>query len=161
MATCAAKRKPPVLPDAFIVELEGKSFTNGSTDHPLVADLYGTSFVQRFESVEMLVFANLGWGDEEVGKVADVLATGIAPQLQELTLGRGRMGDEGAACLAKALVGVPKLQNLTLHTNRIGDVGAAHLAEALVRLPKLQKLLLGTNHIGDEGAACWRRHFRR
>ena len=68
VTTCATKRKPPVLPDAFDVELEDKSFTNGKDDFPAVAKLYRDAFKQRFASVEMLVYANLDWGDKEVGQ---------------------------------------------------------------------------------------------
>ena len=68
VATCAAKRKPPILPDEFDIELKDKGFTNGSTDHPLVAKLYRAAFEQRFESVTELIFANLDWGDKEVGQ---------------------------------------------------------------------------------------------
>ncbi|CAK0897225.1 unnamed protein product, partial [Prorocentrum cordatum] len=115
--TCAAGRKAPALPGAFEAELHGKGFTNGKDDRPRVAELYRSAFAQRFESAERLVYESLGWGDEEVRQVAAVLASGAAPRLQVLHLGKNRVGDEGAAALAEALRApgaLPSLQTLDL-----------------------------------------------
>ncbi|CAK0906553.1 unnamed protein product, partial [Prorocentrum cordatum] len=158
--TCAAGRKAPALPDAVEAELHSKGFTNGKNDRPRVAELYRSAFAQRFESAELLRYARLGWGDEQVRQVAAVLASGAAPRLQRLYLSSNRVGDEGAAALAEALRApgaLPRLQRLYLFDNRVGDEGAAALAEALRApgaLPSLQALGLDGNRVGDEGAAA-------
>ncbi len=48
VSECASHRTAPVLPDAFRQRLESKSFTNGSSDRPRVADLYRDAFDSRF-----------------------------------------------------------------------------------------------------------------
>ncbi|CAK0882498.1 unnamed protein product [Prorocentrum cordatum] len=114
--TCAAGRKAPALPDAFEAELHSKGFTNGKDDRPRVAELYRSAFAQRFESAERLVYASLGWGDEEVRQVAAVLASGAVPRLQELNLFGNRVGDEGAAALAEAFRAPGALPSLQLRS---------------------------------------------
>ena len=136
VVTCAAKRKPPALPDAFDVELQGKGFTNGKDDRPRVAVLYRDALKQRFESAEQLIYSDLDWGDDEVGQVAAVLASGAAPRLQILNLGGNHVGDEGATRLAEAFRtpgALPNLQRLLLGQTQLGDKGAACLAEASTR----------------------------
>ncbi|CAK0807226.1 unnamed protein product, partial [Prorocentrum cordatum] len=157
VSTCAAGRRAPFLPDAFDVELQSKGFTNGKDDRPRVAELYRSAFAQRFEAAEDLLYIGLQWGDEEAQQLAAVLASGAAPRLVRLDLGRNRVGDEGAARLAEALRApgaLPQLQKLNLAF--MGDEGAARLAEALRApgaLPWLQWLDLHSNRVGDEGAA--------
>ncbi|CAK0870354.1 unnamed protein product [Prorocentrum cordatum] len=162
MATCAAGRRAPLLPDAFDVQLQSKGFTNGKDDRPRVAELYRSAFAQRFEAAEELVYDRLEWGDEAAQQLAAVLASGATPQLRGLSLFGNCVGDEGAARLAEALRApgaLPQLRELDLTGNRVGDEGAARLAEALRApgaLPQLRVLYLGNNPLGGPGQAALR-----
>ncbi|CAK0867735.1 unnamed protein product [Prorocentrum cordatum] len=86
--TCTAGRRAPLLPDAFDVQLQSKGFTNGKDDRPRVAELYRSAFAQRFEAAKVLRYGALEWGDEAAQQLAAVLASGAAPQLRELDLGK-------------------------------------------------------------------------
>ena len=81
---CALGRNPPVLPTAFRVQLKDKSFTNGKTDLPRVAELYQTGFEARFGTATLLSYGSLGWGAAEAAVLGEVLAAGAAPRLQIL-----------------------------------------------------------------------------
>jgi len=125
---CQQGRKAPVLPEEFVVQLQSKGFTNGSTDKPLVADLYSKGFKERFGVVTSLIYAELGWGDEEARALARVLPH--APALQGLILNSNSIGDEGARALAEALPRAPALKELDLRKNSIGDEAKAALRTA-------------------------------
>ncbi|EOD20511.1 hypothetical protein EMIHUDRAFT_101855 [Emiliania huxleyi CCMP1516] len=96
-------RRPPLLPSAFAVELETKSFTNGKDDKPLVKRLYEAAFEEQFEAAARLSYADLGWGDAEAVQLAEVLASGAVPRLERLYLNGNQIGDEGYNALAAAL----------------------------------------------------------
>ena len=118
-------RRPPLLPSAFAAELETKSFTNGKDDKPLVKRLYEAAFEEQFGKATVLKYLNLGWGDAEAAQLAEVLASGAAPRLEELYLGGNKIGDEGCKALAAALKegAAPRLEKLILYDNKIGDEG--------------------------------------
>jgi len=151
---CRQGRKAPVLPKEFVVQLESKGFTNGSTDSPLVAELYSKGFKERFGAATQLSYQGLGWGDEEARAVARVLPH--APVLMKLYLNNNSIGDEGACALAEALPNAPALLKLYLKNNSIGDEGARALAGALPHAPALKGLDLSNNSIGDEAKAALR-----
>ena len=96
-------RRPPLLPSAFAAELETKSFTNGKDDKPLVKRLYEAAFEEQFGKATELIYDDLGWGDAEAAQLAEVLASGAAPRLEELDLNSNKIGDEGCKALAAAL----------------------------------------------------------
>ncbi|EOD15730.1 hypothetical protein EMIHUDRAFT_211351 [Emiliania huxleyi CCMP1516] len=148
-------RRPPLLPSAFAAELETKSFTNGKDDKPLVKRLYEAAFDEQFGKATVLIY-NLGWGDAEAAQLADVLASGAAPRLEELWLQQNQIGDEGCKALAAALGkegAAPRLEKLYLEFNKIGDEGCMALAAALKEgaAPRLEKLSLFSNQIGEAG----------
>uniref|UniRef100_A0A0D3KW40 Uncharacterized protein n=2 Tax=Emiliania huxleyi TaxID=2903 RepID=A0A0D3KW40_EMIH1 len=95
-------RRPPLLPSAFAAELETKSFTNGKDDKPLVKRLYEDAFQEQFGKATELDYKDLGWGDAEAAQLAEVLASGAAPRLEELNLSYNTIGDEGCKALAAA-----------------------------------------------------------
>jgi len=143
----AQGRKAPVLPSEFVQQLKSKSFTNGKTDYPRVAELYKKGFKQRFGAATLLDYSALGfgWGDEEARAVARVLPH--VPALETLDLNRNLIGDAGACALAEAL---PRaLTALKLANNSIGDAGSRALSKALPRA--LKELDLGNNLIGAAG----------
>merc|ERR1719238_1158285 len=130
----AGGRRPPLLPSAFAAELEKKSFTNGKDDKPLVKRLYEAAFEEQFGKATWLDYVKLGWGDAEAAQLAEVLASGAAPRLEELYLWNNKIGDEGCKALAAALGkegAAPRLENLALNGNKIGDEGCMALAAAL------------------------------
>ena len=92
---CAAGRKAPVLPSALERDLEDKGFTNGKDDRPRVAKLYKSSFAQRFESVEVLRYQSLGWGNEQAKQASRGLRIAVLALLARS--GRRLPGPEGAA----------------------------------------------------------------
>ncbi|EOD06662.1 hypothetical protein EMIHUDRAFT_258811, partial [Emiliania huxleyi CCMP1516] len=127
-------RRPPLLPSAFAAELETKSFTNGKDDKPLVKQLYEAAFEEQFGKATKLDYRGLGWGNAEAAQLAEVLASGAVPRLEELDLGDNKIGDEGFEALAAALGkegAVPRLEQLYLEGNKIGDEGCKALAAAL------------------------------
>uniref|UniRef100_A0A0D3JFS2 Uncharacterized protein n=2 Tax=Emiliania huxleyi TaxID=2903 RepID=A0A0D3JFS2_EMIH1 len=126
-------RRPPLLPSAFAAELEKKSFTNGKDDKPLVKRLYEAAFEEQFGKATELIYYDLGWGDAEAAQLAEVLASGAAPRLEELILDDNKIGDEGCKALAAALGkegAAPRLETLSLRFNQIGDEGCKALAAA-------------------------------
>ena len=78
--------------------------------------------------------------------------------LQELYLHK-KIGDEGVAALAGALVGNITLQMLSLDLNQIGDDGVVALARSLKVNTTLQVLSLDLNQIGDDGVVALARMF--
>ena len=78
--------------------------------------------------------------------------------LQELYLQK-KIGDEGVAALAGALVGNNTLQMLSLDLNQIGDDGVVALARSLKVNTTLQVLSLDLNQIGDDGVVALARMF--
>ena len=78
------------------------------------------------------------------------------PKIEELRLDHNvRLGDRGAVAIANALMGNTMLTHLVLVENRIGDEGAAALARMVSALNKtLAFLSLGDNAIGDAGAVA-------
>jgi Ran GTPase-activating protein (RanGAP) involved in mRNA processing and transport len=153
VAKCRQGRSAPLTPDAFAARLEEKSFTNGSTDRPRVADLYRRCFQKRFGTATWLGYNSLGWGAAEARAVAAVLASGATPALSELSLQFNSLGDDGAQALAAALPHARALAHLRLGNNQIGDAGAVALAAALPATA-LQELRLSANTIGAAGAAA-------
>ena len=97
-------RRPPLVPSAFAAELETKSFTNGKDDKPLVKRLYEAAFKEQFGKAIGVNYCMLGWGDAEAAQLAEVLASGAAPRLEDLWLdGNETIRDEGCKALAAAL----------------------------------------------------------
>ena len=140
-------RRPPLLPSAFAAELETKSFTNGKDDKPLVTRLYAAAFEEQFGKATGLRYVRLGWGDAEAAQVAEVLASGAAPDLRELYLGYNQIGVDGCKALAAALGkegAAPRLEELYLSYNKIGDEGCEALTAALKEgaVPRLKMLYL-------------------
>ncbi|EOD05047.1 hypothetical protein EMIHUDRAFT_250346 [Emiliania huxleyi CCMP1516] len=150
-------RRPPLLPSRFAAELETKSFTNGKDDKPLVKGLYEGAFKEQFGNATELRYMRLGWGEEEAAQVAEVIASGATPLLEELDLAGNQIGDDGLKALAAALGregSAPRLQELDLTSNQIGDDGLMSLAAALSNdgvVPRLANLILDGNRFGNEG----------
>ena len=98
---------------------------------PRVVRLYAATFEQRFGEVESLNYARLGWGDEEVLQLAQVLShNGGLRRLEFLSLEHNHIGDRGACILADALPKLKRLRRVSLGGNRIGPAGLEALTAA-------------------------------
>merc|ERR1712072_110377 len=86
---------------------------------------------------------------------ATTLAEGIkeCQSLNKLVLNNNSIGNAGAAAILEALKG-SKMKELWLSFNSIDDEGMKTLAPLLPGLPNLADLRLGANKIGEDGAAA-------
>ena len=125
---CDVGRRPPLTPAAFEAELRERQFTNGSTDHALVARLYGEFVEEALGAATRLVFASLGWGDAQAEELAAVLP--LCGRVRELNLLNNDIGDRGAAALARSLPAGLEVLDLCWNTN-LTDEGVAALAAGL------------------------------
>ena len=84
-----------------------------------------------------------------------LLAPSDAASLTQLSLHKNRIGDAGAAALARAIGdgGLKSLQQLHMAHNDIGDGGALALAQAFTtaKAHPIETLSLQHNNIGDAG----------
>ena len=62
-------------PRAFAALLARKTFTNGKSDCELVAALYHDTLAGALGQVGKLSFQNCGWGDEELARLVESLAS--------------------------------------------------------------------------------------
>ena len=125
---CDVSRRPPLTPAAFEAELEKRQFTNGKSDHRLVAGLYAQFVQEALGAATRLIYWELGWGDEQAEELAAVLP--LCECLRELNLRGNGIGDRGAAALARSLPA--GLEVLDLNSNdALGDEGVAALAARL------------------------------
>ena len=86
-------RKPPMLPSAFLQELEEKVFTNGKADLLLVSSIYQETFTAAVGSATSLWFAGLLWSNEEAKQIADLLPS--CNRLEQLALQDNSISSEG------------------------------------------------------------------
>jgi len=125
-------RKPPLTPETFARHINGRTFTNGKVDRPLVIELYTVRFRATFLNVRSLCFKELGWDDKDVQELASVLAyDGGLKRLAELDLSRNRINDVGATVLARTLPKLPAISMLNLNNNYIGRRGMSAIAVAM------------------------------
>ncbi|KAL6073093.1 Leucine-rich repeat-containing protein 74A [Balamuthia mandrillaris] len=92
-----------------------------------------------------------------IGLLVDhMLSRGGMPYLRHVDMRTHRMGNKGAAHMARLLYhqqsGCPALTQLDLRGNEIGDVGAIAIASAMLRNTRLTLLDLRWNRIGTRGA---------
>ena len=124
---CYAGRQPPLSPDAFSSMLTSKAFTNGKSDHQLVAGLYADFVCEALGTVTALGFGALRWGDAEAAQLAEVLP--LCKRLTSLTLDSNAIGNAGIQMLAARLPS--SLEELDISQNRFGATGAASLVAQL------------------------------
>lgn len=78
------------------------------------------------------------------------------PRLQRVDLRGLKLGDGGAAVLARSLAAAPRgiLRHVDLHGTAIGSSGAVALSRALELMPQLQSLDMSSNALGVDGVAA-------
>lgn len=157
LRACHGARKPPLMPDEFSKILDKLSFTNGKDDRPRVAKIQEKAFDIAFGGVKQLKYNHLKWDAEGAMAIASVLASGAAPELEELHLDDNRIDDQGLKRLAADMLQgpeggnrcstVPKLRILSLRNCNITSDGIFGLKEAmrLGALPSLEKLDVSAN----------------
>jgi hypothetical protein len=102
-------------------------------------------------SLQELIFREVTLTDEQVGALADAIATGGLASLKTLSLSYTIVTDLGATLLAKVLHHAPRLEILRLSSTGIGSEGCGALAfAAAVGCPAMKELVF-PREIGDEG----------
>ena len=133
-----------------------KRFTSKKGDLPMVIALNTRTILSIFRDMKVVKYASIGWGDDEVVQLAEVLP--LCTSATELNLTGNKISDRGAKALAAAFAegAMPKLEKLFLGGNQIGAEGAKAFAEAVGKggMPELEVLGLYNNQIGDEGAVA-------
>ena len=97
------RQLPPRLPSKFESTLETKQWLNSKDDKPLVAKLYAAAFRTFFETKLKLDYSRLGWGDDEVRELCEVIRSGTLRRCQIIDLSSNRVGDHGMRDLAAAI----------------------------------------------------------
>ena len=125
----------------------------------MVIALNTRTILSIFRDMKVLTYASIGWGDDEVVQLAEVLP--LCTSATELSLGNNKnISDRGAKALAAAFAegAMPKLEKLVLGGNQIGDDGAVALAEAAGARARCRSSRYSPHHnnqIGDDGALAW------
>ena len=135
-----------------------KRFTSKKGDLPMVIALNTRTILSIFRDMKVLMYFEVGWGDDEAVQLAEVLP--LCTSATYLNLVANKISDRGAKALAAAFAegAMPKLEKLYLHYNQIGDEGAVALAEAVGKgaLPKLWRLdLSGNNKLSQTAKDAW------
>ena len=151
------RRRAPLTPTAMARLLAHKRFTSRNADLPMVIALTTRTILSVFRDATELKYLELGWGDDEVMQLVEVLPLCSSVRMLNLSsLGGNKISARGVRALVKAFSDgeLPMLEKLYLLENGIGDDGAKALAGAIGKgaLPNLQDLRLRSNQIGDDGA---------
>ena len=146
---CKAGRRPPLSPAAFTELLETKSFTSKKADLDTVAGLYAAAFERQMSEAVQLFYRGLGWGNAEVGVLAQALR--VAQALELLNLDGNAIGDAGAAALASALHEgtAPALKTIKLKGNPVASSPLS--LEALTRAREGLEVEAGARSEGARG----------
>eukprot|EP00747_Dinoflagellata_sp_TGD_P058739 gnl/TRDRNA2_/TRDRNA2_151258_c0_seq2.p1 gnl/TRDRNA2_/TRDRNA2_151258_c0~~gnl/TRDRNA2_/TRDRNA2_151258_c0_seq2.p1 ORF type:complete len:483 (+),score=74.12 gnl/TRDRNA2_/TRDRNA2_151258_c0_seq2:112-1560(+) len=129
---CSSNRLPPLVPTAFNEKIENKQFTSGYGDLEMIKEQYALVFHNVMGSAKELTYVRLGWGDDEVQRLVQVLPH--CHNLEFLGLQGNEIGDAGAEALAYALSSpktCPRLERLVVAGNRITDAGLQMLRQVL------------------------------
>ena len=151
------RRPAPLSPAAMARLVARKRFTSKKGDLPMVIALNTRTILSIFRDMKELVYAHVGWGDDEAVQLAEVLP--LCTSATKLYLYDNTISDRGAKALAEAFAegAMPKLEELILLRNQIGDEGAVALAEAVGKgaLPELKKLYLFGNKLSQTAKDAW------
>ena len=151
------RRPAPLSPAAMARLVARKRFTSKKGDLPMVIALNTRTILSIFRDMKELVYVKVGWGDDEVMQLLEVLP--LCTSATELQLGGNKISDRGAKALAAAFAegAMPKLGGLIINDNQIGDEGAVALAEAVGKgaLPKLEELNLFGTKLSQTAKYAW------
>jgi Leucine Rich repeat len=125
-------RDVALLPDNFCYNIEDRSFTNKKKDAELVVKLYHDGFCEKFAQTDVLNYSRMEWGDKQVCQLANIIATGMAPNIRKVFLDQNLFGAEGARALAQAMtkltsshVALSLMYNLTLRDEGVKALSPA------------------------------------
>jgi hypothetical protein len=149
----AYERRPPMAPAAMARVVASRRFTSKKSDLPMVIEINTRTILSLFRDVEHLWYGRLGWGDEEVAELCELLP--LCASVKRLSLGDNAIGNAGAAALADAIAGgaLPTLERLLLKGNPIGEMGQAALAAAIRGGSRLNALVIDSPS-AELRAAC-------
>ena len=104
------------------------------------------------KALEVLALDNNNLSCKDVLQLAEAIST-VDSKLARLSVANNKIGDVGAAAIARSLPRALNLSSLDLTGNQIGDVGVCAFAEALSLVPHhLSFLSLSQNPFGADGA---------
>ncbi len=152
------RRPAPLSPAAMARLVARKRFTSKKGDLPMVIALNTRTILSIFRDMEVLVYRDCSWGDDEAVQLAEVLP--LCTSASVLDLAKNKISARGAKALAAAFAegAMPKLEWLNLNINQIGDEGAKALREAVGKqgaLPKLKTLYLQRNKLSQMAKDAW------
>ena len=132
-----AMRPPPAEPLAFSAghAFGGKVYTNGADRDKIVAPKFRATIEEVMGGVETLNYNKLGWGDQEIAQLAQVLP--LCGRLTKLELLGNQFGHIGMSALASACENgaLRQLETLSLGSKEIGDSGLSAFATVLTPGP--------------------------
>jgi len=99
----ADPRQVPILSEEYKVKLDGCALLNPKEDGPLLIEMYTSAFEAFFSTVRKLDYSSLGWGDDEVVHLCEVLSSGMLNRLEFLHLSSNNISKAGMAALAKVV----------------------------------------------------------
>ena len=131
LADCKAARPPPLLPSHFREQLSSCWFANKEAEMPLAARMYERAFEERFIGCDALVYDHLGWGDEEVITLCELLESDAAASLKQLWLSHNDVTDRALRALTKTFAGGAAPEMTTL--NMFGNFEASEVVKTELR----------------------------
>jgi len=146
----AGSRSAPLEPDRVASLLANEKKFYASSDIATVAGLYKTFFDAVVPAQRELVLCKLGWGDNDVVQLAEVLPCFC--QLVAIDLSKNSIGAAGAKSVAAAMVVSASLTKIDLSSNRLGPAGAAALAPAVAASASLTVANVLSNNLDIESA---------
>lgn len=104
------RKQVPLLPAQFETISQSLTFSNGRNDQDLVNVLYQEHFEAIFSNCTYLDFSHRGWTDMDAEHLLQILASGAAPNLQELDISFNELSSTTMDRLAETT------DNTSLHT---------------------------------------------
>lgn len=129
------------LPSQGIVRLD---LSNNAISVNGAEALYG--FLTKAQTLKTFYLSNCGLGIMGSGHIARGLLDGKL-DLEELTIARNRLEEEGGSNIAKAVEGMPSIRKLVVFQNFIRDIGMQKILASLANKEHLEHLDVNDNCI--------------
>lgn len=133
--TTSEPQLAPLSLSRFVRELSSRTFTNGTSDRPLVIRQYGKHIRKTFRRLSNYQINHIKWDDNGLVKVADLIGEGHMQKLDWLSLLGKQFRPRGCQALADGMsTSCPLLVQLDVsHNSNIGDAGLYALTPVLPR----------------------------